>query len=168
MEGKQNRWDTNCTFIHLKVQGNFPSAPVKFSDCLSILWAFHSSKGFGFVQCPDSYTHTHTHTHTKTYSNTNMWAHTHTHTHQPESSLQPLDTLYVFIITQSFTGRVFKGQHWYHQRHHHLYKYKDYWSYKSSLCSSWQTSARRVHSSSFIMQLAFLSSSSFFFSSHYT
>ena len=61
MEGKQNRWDTNCTFIHLKVQGNFPSAPVKFSDCLSILWAFHSSKGFGFVQCPDSYTHTHTH-----------------------------------------------------------------------------------------------------------
>lgn len=37
MEGKQNRWDTNCTFIHLKVQGNFPSAPVKFSDCLSIL-----------------------------------------------------------------------------------------------------------------------------------
>lgn len=59
MEGKQNRWDTNCTFIHLKVQGNFPSAPVKFSDCLSILWAFHSSKGFGFVQCPDSYTHTH-------------------------------------------------------------------------------------------------------------
>lgn len=37
MEGKQNRWDTNCTFIHLKVQGNFPSMPVKFSDCLSIL-----------------------------------------------------------------------------------------------------------------------------------
>lgn len=37
MEGKQNRWDTNCTFIHLKVQGNFPSTPVKFSDCLSIL-----------------------------------------------------------------------------------------------------------------------------------
>lgn len=37
MEGKQNRWDTNCTFIHLKVQGNFPHTPVKFSDCLSIL-----------------------------------------------------------------------------------------------------------------------------------
>lgn len=105
MEGKQNRWDTNCTFIHLKVQGNFPSTPVKFSDCLSILWAFHSSKGFRFVQCLDSYTYTKTYS-TPTCEHTRKHRQSHPRRH-PQSSFHNGQCIFL-IIAPWFARLIFR------------------------------------------------------------